>query len=258
MIAVPSPPAFRLRLSWPRCILSLFLLIPASLSADEPLVADLDNHLVAITAGFTGEELLLFGTMQGDGDIVVVVHGPKQDIVARRKDRVAGIWMNTESVEFKGVPSFYSVATTAKSGLDLPPSALRRHQIGLENIRLQTDDILSQKDYDQFAASVLRNKVAIGLFSPDAGVVERRGRQLFRASVLIPTNVPVGTYTVETLLVRDGQVAAAQTTPLFVNKEGFGAQVYRTAYMQPALYGLAAIFIAGFAGLAANWIFQKL
>ncbi len=93
MIAVPSRPAFRLRLSWPRCILSLFLLIPASLSADEPLVADLDNHLVAITAGFTGEELLLFGTMQGDGDIVVVVHGPKQDIVARRKDRLAGIWM---------------------------------------------------------------------------------------------------------------------------------------------------------------------
>ena len=258
MIAIMTRPTFPFRLSWPRCILGLLMLMPITLSADEPLVADLDNHLVAITAGFTGEELLLFGTMQGDGDIVVVVHGPKQDIVARRKDRVVGVWMNTESVEFKGVPSFYSVATTAKSGLDLPPSALRRHQIGPENIRLQTDQVLSPEDYELFASSVLRNKVAIGLFSPDAGVVERRGRQLFRASVLIPTNVPVGTYTVETLLVRDGQVAAAQTTPLFVNKEGFGAQVYRTTQMQPALYGLVAIFIAGFAGLAANWIFQKL
>ncbi|MDF1750203.1 MAG: TIGR02186 family protein [Alphaproteobacteria bacterium] len=258
MIATLIQRPFAFRRSWSRCLFGLLLFLPMSLSADEPLVADLDNHLVAITAGFTGEELLLFGTMQGDGDIVVVVHGPKQDIVARRKDRVAGIWMNTESVLFKGVPSFYSVATTAKTGLDLPASALRRHQIGLENIRLLTDDIISEKTYDFFAASVLRSKMAIGLYSPDAGIVERRGRQLFRASVMIPTNVPVGTYTVETLLVRDGQIAAAQTTPLFVNKEGFGAQVFRTAHMQPALYGIAAILIAALAGLAANWIFQKL
>jgi len=236
----------------------LILLVPLSLSADEPLVADLDNNLVAITAGFTGRELLLFGTMQGDGEIVVVVHGPKENIVTRRKDRTAGIWMNRESVEFKGVPSFYRVASTVEGGVDLPRSALRRHQIGLENIRMRTNDIVTRETYEIFAEALIRNKVAQGLYSPEPGTVERRGRQLFRASVLIPANVPVGTFAVETLLIRDGQVAAAQTTPLFVNKVGFGAQVYFNAHRQPQLYGIAAILLAAFAGLLGNWIFQKL
>jgi hypothetical protein len=76
--------------------------------------------------------------------------------------------------------------------------------------------------------------------------------------VLIPANVPVGTYTIETLLVQGGEVVSAQTTPLFVNKEGFGAQVFRAAHRYSAYYGLAAIFIAGFAGFSANWVFRKL
>jgi len=69
--------------------------------------------------------------------------------------------------------------------------------------------------------------------------------------------VPVGTYTIETLLVRDGEVVGAQTTPLFVNKEGFGAQVYRAAHLYAAFYGIAAVIIAALAGLAANWAFRK-
>ena len=34
----------------------------------EPLVADLSNHLIAITTGFTGAQVLLFGATDGPGD----------------------------------------------------------------------------------------------------------------------------------------------------------------------------------------------
>lgn len=36
------------------------LMAAFSARATEPLVADIDNHLVAVTAGFTGTELLVF------------------------------------------------------------------------------------------------------------------------------------------------------------------------------------------------------
>ncbi|MCR9222149.1 MAG: TIGR02186 family protein [Alphaproteobacteria bacterium] len=232
---------------------------PPPAQAAERLVADLDDHLVAITAGFTGTELLLFGSIDGEGEVVVVVHGPKEDVVVRRKDRVAGIWINRDDATFRGVPAFYHMAATADlQGLDLPETALSRHQIGVENIRLRLMPGQQAEGSESFAEALIRNKVRIGHYTRDPGVVEWRGGRLFRTTVLIPANVPVGTYTVETLLVQGGEVVSAQTTPLFVNKEGFGAQVFRAAHSYPAYYGLAAILIAGFAGFGANWIFRKL
>jgi uncharacterized protein (TIGR02186 family) len=236
----------------------MLLLQAAAARAAEPLIADIDNHLVAITAGFTGTELLVFGSVQGAGDVIVVVHGPKLDVVVRRKDRVAGIWINNDSLTFEGVPAFYHVATSAETGADLPESALRRHQIGVEYLRTRPAEPVAAERARPFIEALTRNKVRIGHYSARPGVVERRGGRLFRTAVLIPENVPVGTYTIETLLVRDGEIVGAQTTPLFVNKEGFGARVYRTAHLHAAAYGLAAIAIAVLAGLAGNWIFRKL
>jgi uncharacterized protein (TIGR02186 family) len=245
-------------------LLALALILVSTLAgpravASEPLVADLDNHLVAITAGFTGTDILVFGSIDGgDGEIVVVVHGPKQDIIARKKERVAGIWINTEAQVFEGVPAFYHVATTAGAPLDLPGSALRRHQIGVDNIRIRALEDGDPDAVESRETAVIRHTLTVGQSSADPGLVERRGGRLFRTEILLPTNVPVGTYTIETLLVRNGQVVGAQTTPLFVNKEGFGAQVYRMAHLYPMIYGLVAIFIAAFAGFAANWLFRKL
>ena len=239
--------------------LALLLLAPLSAGAREPLVVDIDNHLVAITAGFTGTKLLVFGSVLGGDDVVVVVHGPKQSVVVRRKQRIAGIWVNRDSLSFEGVPAFYYVATTAEGGIDLPRSALRRHQIGVENIRMRVrGHEVNGAAATLFSEAVIRNKIKIGHYFPEPGIVERRGGRLFRTVVFVPANVPVGTYMIETLLIKNNQVVGAQTTPLFVNKEGFGARVFRAAHRHAVLYGAAAILIAAIAGLAANWIFHKL
>lgn len=226
--------------------------------ADEPLVTDIDDHLVAITAGFTGTELLVFGSTQRSGDVVIVVHGPKEDVVVRRKERIGGIWVNTDALTFEHVPAFYHMATTAQTLDGLAPSALRRHTIGVENIRLKPQGNVDPVERKAFSEAIIRNKVNVGHYSAEPGLVERRGGRLFRSSILIPTNVPVGTYTIETLLIDDGRVIGAQATPLFVNKEGVGAQVFRAAHDWPMTYGMVAVLIAVFFGLAANWLFRKL
>lgn len=239
--------------------LALLLALPRPGTAAERLVADLDDHLVAITTGFTGTELLLFGSIDGDGEVVVVVHGPKERVTVRRKDRIAGIWVNREERGFQRVPAFYHVAATApEAALDLPDTALERHQIGIDHLRLRLVEGETRAERDDFATAIVRNKIRVGHYSSVPGRVEWRGGRLFRTSVLIPANVPVGTYTIETLLVSDGEVVSAQTTPLFVNKEGFGAQLFRAAHNYAALYGLGAILIAGFAGVAASWAFRKI
>ena len=78
----------------------------------EALVADLTNHLIAISTGFTGASVVLFGAIDGPGDVAVVVRGPDRDVTVRRKSRIAGIWVNTRELTFSNIPSFYFVAAS--------------------------------------------------------------------------------------------------------------------------------------------------
>src|SRR6202044_4044993 len=92
-------------------LLGLLALPPGSANADA-VVADLSSHLIAITTGFTGASVVLFGATDGLADVVAVVRGPERDVTVWRKGKVAGIWTNAESVTFANVPSFYGIAAS--------------------------------------------------------------------------------------------------------------------------------------------------
>jgi len=87
--------------------------------------------------------------------------------------------------------------------------------------------------------------------------VKMLSSRLFRTDVMFPTNVPTGTYTVEVLLVQDGAVISAQSTPLYVSKIGVLAEVFSFAHDYAAFYGIFAIVFAVLAGLGANAAFRK-
>lgn len=232
--------------------------VAAVSSRAESLVADLSDHLVAITTGFVGTELLLFGTVDGEGDIVVVTHGPTEEVIVRKKERTLGLWMNRDAVTFEHVPAYYALGATESAMDHLTPLVKRRHQVGANNIRVTAKDVISPEDAQPFLDALVRNKQRQGLYSIAPSLIERRGRRLFRTKVFFPSNVPTGTYIVETLLLREGEVISAQTTPLFINKLGLGAYLFRVAQIHSAIYGIAAILVATLAGLLANWIFRKL
>src|SRR6185503_13601170 len=92
-------------------VLLIVALLPAGARADE-IVADLSSHIIAIGGGFTGDQVVLFGATDGPGDIVAVVRGPDREMTVWRKGKVAGIWVNTESITFRNVPSYYQVAAS--------------------------------------------------------------------------------------------------------------------------------------------------
>jgi uncharacterized protein (TIGR02186 family) len=83
------------------------------------------------------------------------------------------------------------------------------------------------------------------------------GQRLFRANLVFPGNVPTGSYRVEVLLIRDGQVVSAQTTPLYISQAGVSADVYEFAHRQPALYGVLAIVLAVGSGWLAGVVFRR-
>jgi uncharacterized protein (TIGR02186 family) len=223
----------------------------------QPLIADLSSHLIEITAGFSGTEVLLFGATEGEGDVIVVMRGPESRTTVRRKARIAGIWINRDEIGFDNVPVFYRLAASRPIEEMTTPAIRQRHQLGVDHLRLGVEASLDAGEVAMFRQGLVRNKERQGLFAREAGRVTFLGQRLFRTRVFLPANVPPGSYTVEVLLVRGGQVIAAQTTPLLVSKTGIGAEIYDFAHRQAALHGILAVAIAAFAGWAAGAIFRK-
>lgn len=234
----------------------------SSATAQSSLVTDISSHLVSVTSDFTGTELLLFGAIQiddednlGPGDVLVVVRGPEKEVVVRRKERVAGIWVNTEAVEFKRVPSFYALASNRAVEEIASPDVLKRLRIGPTRLRFQANEP-AEKSLS-FAEAIIRHKSENELYSDQETAVYFLGDKLFRTTITIPANVPVGDYIAEFYLFKDRELLSATSSPLFIKKSGLGRTIYDFAYSYPALYGIAAILLALIAGWIASAIFRK-
>ena len=242
-------------------VLFLVSLWSAPATAEE-LVADLSDHRVKITMGFEGAELLLFGAVEveveDESEVLVIVHGPTEDLTVRRKDRVGPIWMNRGQISFEKIPAFYRVMSTRPLGDWLPQAVRERHQIGIDHLRLTPrNGKPGASETKAFHDALIRRKQAQGHYSEEIGEVRMLSSRLFRTDVPFPTNVPVGNYTVEVFLVQGGTVVSAQTIPLPISKTGVLAEIFSFAHDYSAAYGILAIIFAVLAGLGANAIFRK-
>jgi uncharacterized protein (TIGR02186 family) len=230
------------------------LVLPAR--ADR-LVADLSQHAINISTGFSGTDLLLFGVGDPEGEVIVIVSGPESSSTVRKKNRVSGLWINTESIRFDGVPSFYQVVASRGLSETELDNVLRDNGVGFRYQSLAPAERVAPERAAEFRRALLRRKAAKGLYSAEAGDITFVGGQLFRATVPFPASVPVGDYRVDVYQIHDGWVTSADTIPLHVAKVGLEEAIYQFAHEYPALYGIFAIVVAALAGYGAAMMFGR-
>jgi uncharacterized protein (TIGR02186 family) len=253
------------------CLAAILLaLAPAPSYAAEPapreeIQSDISMREISIQSNFTGIEILIFGSVdfsqtpapdEGVYDVIVVVRAPNQALVARRKERVAGIWVNGTGKTYPSVPGFYAVLATRPLRAVTSEETLKSLGIGLGNLdfgRPAEDDL----DEQTFRSALIRLKEQQGLFQDIDDGVSFIGRSLFRASVDLPVNVPIGRYTANVYLFRDGTLASKNESTLQVNKVGFERLIYLLAFRHPFLYGLLAVVVAVLAGLIGWVVFRR-
>ncbi|MEM7169238.1 MAG: TIGR02186 family protein [Pseudomonadota bacterium] len=226
--------------------------------ANQPLVADLSDHLVGITTGFSGASVLLFGAVDGKGDVAVVVRGPARNLVMHRKSRVLGVWANTHSMTFRGAPGYYAVAASGPLDEIARDRVLARNEIGVDNLKLKLPlNLASPGVAKVWRDALVRNQEEQGLYRTEVQPVSFLGARLFRARLELPANVPTGTYQVQVYLLKNGRIESAQTTPLIVSRIGIEAEIFNFAHNHAAYYGLIAIVVALVAGWLGNAAFKK-
>ena len=241
---------------WGFRLLALILFWTAPAHA-EALVADLTSHLIAITTGFTGASVVLFGAIDGPGDVVVVVRGPDREMTVRRKSRIAGIWVNSQEVIFANVPSFYFVAASRPIEEIVSPATAAFYRLGVTNLQMKPEGMTPPQVAEEFVTALIRTQQNARLFPNSVSKVNFIGERLFRTTIEFPSNVPTGTYLVQVFLVRDKDVVGGQTTPLVVSKVGIDADVFGFAGRQPAVYGVIAVLTAMVAGWLASLPFRS-
>jgi len=248
-------------------LLALALLAPPA--AAEDLVAALSTGSIAITSSFTGTTVTLFGSIERDAntvarpggyDIVVSIRGPGETVTTRRKERVLGIWVNRGAETHVNIPAYYAALSNRPLDDIAPPPVRRRLQLGLEALVLpvSTETLAdSLANQEAFAAAFLRLKRQQGLYRELPNGVEFLSPSLFRASIPLPANVPVGEYTVSIHLLAASALLKSRTTEISIAKTGFEQAVVELATDRPVVYGMITLAFAFFVGWLASVLFRR-
>lgn len=237
-------------------IITLLCLILPGYSFGRPVIADLSLRSIAIDSGFTGTDILLFGARNDAGDIVVVVRGPESSYVVRKKEQMAGVWINKDKIEMHHTRGYYMVSANRPLDELQNDMLLKVLGIGIDNIHWNID-AANDISPDAFVNAFVSNKKEATLYQPTIKEVSFTGDTLFRTLIHFPETIPKGVYSAEIYLFSDGELVGMQVTPLEVYKTGADAFIYELAHRYPALYGVIAIALALVAGWGAGLIFRK-
>ena len=242
----------------------LFVIVPFSSPAQddmslngEKIVAGLSQNRVAITANFDGSEILIYGAVKRDTpapvgprlEVVITIEGPSERQVVRRKEKVEGIWINQGAVRVSYAPRFYVVATTAPMAEVLSATDDMRYHISIRQA-IRAIGISAESDNaPDYIAAMERILRANDEYRLSEGSVQLLEETLFRADVVLPSNLIEGRYRVRIFLTRGGMVVDSHERIIAVRKAGLERSLYNFAHEQPLGYGIASLVLA----LVAGW-----
>ena len=235
----------------------------------ERLIVSVSNHRVTVTPNYSGEELVLFGSVEKDAstpatrtsyDLVVTVSGPRADMVTRRKERRLGIWINTDSRQFLKVPTYLALFSNRPFEAFASPEVMRRQQLGLNNVLLTQrvgGDYADVVPDDAFRSAFVRLRRQHGLYREETSAVTFLTPTLFRTGIPLPGEVPIGTYDIEIKLFAEGALVTKTETAFEIVKVGFEQFVANSARNHGFAYGLATAMMALMTGWMASIVFRK-
>ncbi len=243
-------------------VLLAFALMIVPVQAEE-IVSGVSQSGVSITTNFDGTSILVYGAALREApppawplmEVIITVEGPATPLVIRKKEHVAGIWLNRGAVKVTSAPSFYAVATTKAISDILTPSEDAKYHVTIpQTIEVAAAPSPDQADYIE-ALQRIREVSGSFVLAPNSVLLLRQA--LFRTDINLPANLVEGAYRVRIFLTRGGTVVDMQESQIEVHKAGLERTLYKLALEQPLIYGILSLLMAMVAGWGAQELFKR-
>ena len=236
-------------------LLMSFMSVAAQAQSQGNIIVDMAQDKIDITSSFNGETITVFGSVNQQADIALVVRGPESRIVMRKKHPSMGIWLNSESVDFRRVPLFYHYALSRSEDRLSEPEILSTYGIGLNALSFDAADYDRERtNTAEFQEALIRTRQSQGLFPLTPMPVRFIGDRLFKASFYLPANVPVGHYQVQAYLFNEGRLIDNYQTGFDVGQAGLSADILYFAVDHSFAYAILGLLLAVGAGIWAFWM----
>jgi uncharacterized protein (TIGR02186 family) len=184
--------------------------------------------------------------------------GPRDRITMRRKERVAGVWINRHSVVFEDMPESYSMSSTRPLDRIATDVELSTHSVGLPRARILPSSFSGRaEEVAHYRDAFLELKQNAALYQSHPDGVRFVSSSLFAATVQIPADIPNGVHTIRAMLFKQGRMIDEKTLEMRVVKTGLEQAITRAAFDQPLFYGLFAVLLAVITGWTASLIFRR-
>ncbi len=239
----------------------------ASAAAPDSIEGEASQNYFHIEPSYNGSSIVLFGAIDREGlrgkefDIAVTIRGPVRPVTVWKKGRHAGLWINSESLTFEGVPNYYAVLSTRPVAEIAPLPERKAYGIGLDALALplKTGGSLPQEAAPQeFQDALIRLKQSGGLFLEQSkGAVEFLGSRLFRSHVYLPAAAGAGQYHAKFYILQNGKVLGETAANIDLEKVGIEEELSAAAVSYPWLYGTLAVTLAALVGSGASFIFRR-
>lgn len=252
------------------CVFSALTAAPVSAQEDgqrENITIGLSSDTVQIATNFAGTSLTIFGSVNnaktdsvatGGYDVIVVLEGPPKPITIREKKRILGMWVNADAFSFRDVPRSYVLASTRNLRDVSAEETFRQLSLGVEMRFFEPDRENPNPARLLYFSTALRDqKKASGLYSEGIGGVRFLSQSLFKASLFLPADIPLGTHRARAFLFKNGMFIDEDSTGLYVAKDSFEQWLFNSAQQHGFFYGLAAVALAIFIGWAGRLLFRR-
>ena len=206
-----------------------------------PMVVDLSERVIDLTSNFTGKDILVFGAF--DGEVKIIVRGPKKDVFLNKKGYYYGIWINQERNKLQDVDLICYVLDSngEKEGKEVLPYIR-------DMCAANMDVTFLHNAKDNFQEFVNLNYKR-GLYRYDAKHIILIGEHLFKAVLRFSNNIVRGEYFIEVYFYdSSGLLKGMKIMPLVVKEEGIDSWILYNVKNHKWFYALCAICIALFVG----------
>ena len=203
----------------------------------------LDKFKIEITSNFLGEEILLFGQLEENREVIVVFEGELKNAKLLSKIKNGVFWIN-QTKDLNEIPSFFAIFSSPKKSL---------------NELFLISDITSKhyliSDYSEELykiRSALENK---GLYYEE-GLDNAEGNLFFK-KFKIPDNIPTGNINISFYEIIDNEIVSKNQKSLIIEKKGLSNKLELLLSEQSFFYVFILIVFSIVFSILSNLVFRK-